>query len=312
MTSTAINPSIDQNALLMFQNNFLTLQQQTESRLSGARAIKHYSSMGKAINQARFGKLELVKVNDRNPDKQITDFASDNRQFTKDRYTATVYIDKKLDINELIADPTSEVTSALMYAKNRLTDRVAIAAAIGDVLVGRPDKNPVRVTAEADGVINIDAVSSGLTYQVITEINENFMNNDVDAMMYENTILCVTGTEHTDLMNDNQFINNDYTMYRPVDMGKQEMVSGHKIVKFAGSKTGGIQVPNPIIPEGSTTRKCVVMTPEAIGMASELNSLRVEDAAMKVGSWEVTIDYWIGAMRLEGVRVQTIETALAG
>jgi hypothetical protein len=45
-------------------------------------------------------------------------------------------------------------------------------------------------------------------------------------------------------------------------------------------------------------------------MAMELAAMTVEKSANKVNSWDLTIDFWINAMRLEGVKVQIVTTTL--
>src|SRR5688572_12638723 len=108
MSSLTISPSIDQGALQNFMDSFHELAQQTKSRLVATRAIKFMPSKGKTNNMARIGRVELTEVNSRNPDKQYGDYNIDNRQFSKRRFTKTITIDAKHDINELIKDPTSD------------------------------------------------------------------------------------------------------------------------------------------------------------------------------------------------------------
>ena len=164
MTSTTISPSIDQAQLQMFRDNFMALTQQTKSRLVGAGVAMFMSSDGKTHNIARIGRLELDQVDGRNPDKQIEDYSLDNRQFSKNRFTKTIIVDAKDDINELIADPRSNILRELNNAKERVIDRVIVDAAVGAVLTGAPDSTPTSTSASTDGVISVDS-SAGLTYE---------------------------------------------------------------------------------------------------------------------------------------------------
>lgn len=307
MSSQAYSPSIDQAALLNFNDSFLELAQQTQSRLVATKAIKYLPSKGKTNNMARIGRIELVEVSTRNPDKAYGDYALDNRQFTKKRFTRTVTIDAKYDINELIKDPTSDILKQFNNAKERVIDRIAISAALGAVLVGAPDAAPTSISAATDGVVTVDA-TAGFTYDKVNEITENYINNDLGYEMFQGSTICVAGTENTDLMSEVEFINTLYITAKPVQEGVQKQVGTYNVVMFAGSKTGGIQVINPILPESSTTRNCVVLAPESIAMAMELGGLNVEKSATKVNSWDITIDFWINAMRTEGVRVQQVNT----
>lgn len=309
MSSLTSSPSIDQAALQNFQDSFHELAQQSKSRLVASNAIKFMPSKGKTNNMARIGRMELTEVNTRNPDKQYGDYNVDNRQFSKRRFTKTVTIDALYDINELIKDPTSDILKQLNNAKERVIDRIAVSAATGAVLVGAPDTAPSSVSAATDGVLTVTA-TSGFVYSTVQSITQNFINNDVPMETFAGSTICVTGKENTDLMGEVEFINNDYISAKPVEKGYMENVSGYRVVLFAGSENGGITVVNPILPEATTTRSCVVLAPESIAMAMELAGLNVEKSATKVNSFDITIDFWINAMRTEGVLVQIVTTTL--
>ena len=65
-----------------------------------------------------------------------------------------------------------------------------------------------------------------------------------------------------------------------------------------------------MLPEATTTRKCVAMCPNSIAISVKLNKLEVKDAPGIVASKDVTIDMWIRTMRVEGVKVQIISTTI--
>lgn len=309
MTSFTTSPSIDQGARLNFQDSFYALAQQTKSKLVATKAINWLPSKGKTNNFARIGRIELTEVNSRNPDKQYGDYALDNRQFSKRRFTKTIQIDNKYDVNELLKDPTSDILMQLNNAKERTIDRIAIAAAVGAVLTGGPDTAPVSVTAATDGVITIDG-TGGFTYEIVQQITENYINNDLQYDDFKGATLCVTGTENTDLMGEVEFINQDYIKSAVEQAGVIQQAGTYQVAMFAGSKTGGITVAQPVLPEGTTTRSCVALAPQSIAMAMELGDMGVEKSATKVNSTDITIDLWINAMRTEGVRVIIISTTI--
>lgn len=309
MSSLTISPSIDQGALLNFMDSFHELAQQTKSRLVASRAIKFAPSKGKTTNMARLGRVELTEVNTRNPDKQYGDYNLDNRQFTKRRFTKTIQIDAKNDINELIKDPTSDILKQLNNAKERVIDRIAVAAAIGAVLTGAPDAAATSTSAATDGVLTVTA-TSGFVYSTVQAVSQNFINNDVPYEAWSGATICITGKENTDLMGETEFINNQYISGRVVEKGVMDKAGSFRVELFAGSVNGGITVLNPILPEGVSTRSCVVLCPESILMAMELAGLGVEKSSSKVNSFDITIDFWINAMRTEGVLVQIVSTTI--
>lgn len=308
-TSYTISPSIDQAALLNFQDSFHALAQQTKSKLVASKAITYLPSKGKTNNFARIGRIELSEVNTRNPDKQFGDYSLDNRLFTKRRFTKTIQIDKKYDVNELLKDPTSDILTQLNNAKERTIDRIAIAAAVGAVLTGGPDSAATSTSAATDGVVTIDG-TGGFTYEIVQAITENFINNDLQYDDFKGSTLCITGSENTDLMGEVEFINQDYIKSAVEQAGVIQEAGTYVVAVFAGSKTGGSTVAQPILPEGTTTRSCVALAPNSVAMAMELGDMGVEKSATKVNSVDITIDLWINAMRTEGARVVIITTTV--
>lgn len=304
------SPSIDQAARLNFQDSFFALAQQTKSKLVLTKAIRFLPSKGKTNNFARIGRLELDEVNARNPDKQYGDYALDNRLFTKRRFTKTIQIDMKYDVNELLKDPTSDILNQLNNAKERVIDRVAIAAAVGAVLVGGPDTAPTSVSAATDGVVTIDG-TGGFVYEIVQSITATFINSDLQYDEFKGASLCVTGNENSDLMAEDQFINTLYIKNFVEVAGMAQQVGTYQVAVFAGSSTGGGTIATPVLPEaGGTTRSCVALAPDSIAMAMEIGDMSVEKSSAKVNSMDITIDLWLNAMRTEGVRVIIITTTI--
>lgn len=311
MPSFTTNPSIDQAARLNFQESFHELAQQTKSKLISSGVVSFLAAKGKTHNVPRIGRLSLVEVSTRNPDKAIGDYAVDNRQFTKRRFTRTIQIDALFDINELLKDPTSDILKQLNNAKERVIDRIAISAAVGPVNVGAPDQATTQLTAAADGVITVDALA-GFVYGTIQAITQNFINNDVQMSDFQGSIIAITGKENSKLMDEDKFINNDFITGRPVEDGHMKNAGTYGIVLFAGSATGFATVPNPILPEdaGAGVRQCVVLAPRSLFMSMEIGNMGVEKSASKVNSWDITIDFWINAMRAEGALIQIVTTTI--
>lgn len=287
--------------------SFLILDQQKQSRLASSPAIIHMPSKGQAQHMARMGALQLVEVFGRNPDKVYSDFGVDNRRFTKSRYTATILVDRKTDINELISDPTSSIMENLLSASMRLKDKIIITNALGAVLTGAPDAAATSTSASSDGVRTVDA-TAGLTYAKINEITENFLNQDITRQELTGAIIAISGTEHTALMSEDEFISNDYIDGRPVGAGGLQNAGIYNIEVFGGSKTGGTTYTNPILAESGTTRNCAVLAPKSVALTVDIPVFEVQKSPTKVDSNEVHIVMEIGAMRTQGSRVQQLNT----
>lgn len=293
--------------LQTFEKSFHVAAQQKQTLLSGSGVVKYLTPDGKTNNYASMEAFELTEVSGQNPNKSYGDYTTSNRQMTKRRFTKTIYIDDKDDVNELIADPTSYLVQGLVYAKNRVIDRIIAAAASGAVLIGAPNAAPTSTSAASDGVKTVDA-TSGLDYTDIQAITQNFINNNLTIDEIRGSILAISGQENTALMGQEKFINNDYLNGSAVNAGIINNAGIYKTALFAGSVTGGTTVSNPVLGESGTTRTCLVLAPQSILVSMKLNDLRIEKSYTKVGSNEVTIDLWINAMRSEGKRVQLLTT----
>lgn len=302
MTNT-IGPAM----LQTFERSFHVAAQQKQTLLSGSGVVKYLTPDGKTNNYASMEAFELTEVLGQNPNKSYGDYTTSNRQMSKRRFTKTIYIDDKDDVNELIADPTSYLVQGLVYAKNRVIDRIIASAAAGAVLIGAPNATPTSTSAASDGVKTVDA-TSGLDYSSIQTITQNFINNELTIDEIRGSVLAISGQENTALMGQEKFINNDYMNGSTVNAGIVSNAGIYKTALFAGSVTGGSTITNPVLGESGTTRTCLVLAPQSILVSMKLNDLRVEKSYTKVGSNEVTIDLWINAMRSEGKRVQLLTT----
>lgn len=313
MTSTLhTSASVDQAALLTFEQEFHSMVQQKLSRFGSSAAVEFVPGLGKTYNKSRIGRQSLVEVDTTNPEKQYADFLADNRQFTKKRFTRTIALDRKTDINELISDPTSDLMMELMHAINRVQDKIIAEAAAGGVLIGAPDQAPSLVSAADDGVLTIDETSGAIDFDTLNSLTENFINNEWTLEELRGAVFALTGKEHSTLMADTKVTSNDFVNGRPIDEGTVTRTGLYEFLPFAGSVTGGIQVATPVLPEitNGTVRENLVLAPGAILLAAEIDRLDVERSAKFVNSNEITVDFWIGAMRTEGARVQKVTTTV--
>ena len=308
---TLYNPSVEQGYRQTFESVFYTLAQQNRSRLASSPAVKYYTVEGNIHNISRANKTELLEVSGRNPDKQPIDLRVDNRIMRIRIFTQTFLMDKK-DVKESIANPSSEIYRQLNSACNRSQDRLIVEGALADVEVGESDGAKTTRTASQDGVLTVDA-TSGLVYGIIRRIINNFINANVidNDVMQNNLSLLITGKEHSDLMNEDKFINNDYTKFRRADKSVTDNVGGMITVAFAGSETGFATVDNPVLAEVGSTRYCLALAPQSIGYALRVKSFQYEENYPgKVASSGITVVLEQGVVRLEGAKVQQVNTTI--
>jgi hypothetical protein len=308
-----INPSIEQAEYQSWEDNFIVLAQNNRSMLSQTQAVRDFSFTGSRHNFVRVGTTELETVTGRNPTVTRREMLFDNRQCVKMPFYKSFIVDQK-DVREMLKDPKNEIYTQILNALNRAKDKFIVDSAIGNVNVGDPNSGtPLTVlTPEQDGVVFIDA-TQGLNYEIITSILTTMINNSVCIGDMQNTGLTLahSGTEWEALVNEDKFINNLYTAIRPVDNGYINRIFGMQSIAYPGSKTGTIEVPNPILPEDidTSTRQCVLFSPDSVRFTIDNIKFKyTTDLEGYVRSDELKFYCEMSAIRTEGCRVAVIET----
>lgn len=302
------NPVLSDSYLQLFEKNFYRMASKKTTELLNCPAIKHMDIKGLS-NVSRIEGNELVDVTSQgsNPTKQYLTIKNDNRKSTAKRYVGTYLIDNYDKLVNLIADPESELFMNLEEAKNRRTDSCIIEAAVGPVVVGASNAAGTTLTAAQDGVKTINGTSSFSYQTVISPAITAFKNNHIDTT---GVTLAISATEEEALRNDSNYMNALYSNQNTVDKGTITNASGFNVVTFAGNIQGGTTVDLPILPENQGVRKNVLMAPKSIGFAVEIGKLAVTESATHVNSYEITIDMWVKAVRLQGQKVIILESTM--
>ncbi|MFW6311246.1 MAG: phage capsid protein [Nanoarchaeota archaeon] len=309
--SNLINGSIDQSLIQSWENNFYTLSQQKQSFFDQSKAIKRVSFNSLYHNVARMDKTSLNRATGRNPDVQLDEAVMDNRRMKKYSFHKQFIFDKK-DIREAMADPTSEVYMQLMAAFNREKDKFIAETALGSVEVGDSNNGGTStISAAADGVNTIDA-TSGLDYPKVKRIITNFINRNVATGTMQNTdiTLAVAGTDWDQLLNEDKFINNNYSSYHPIDKGGYlPKLFGMDLITFAGNDTGVITDADITLKEDGSIRSCLALAPQSIYFdVGNVGFRYIPELESKVRSSGLYFYCEMAAMRSEGVKVQEIRT----
>lgn len=302
------SPNLDNASLLLFEKNFERLAANKDTKLLNCPAIKHMDIKG-ISNISRIEGNDLVDVTaqGRNPEKQYLEIRNDNRKSVAERFTGTYLVDSYDRAVKLITDPTSDLYQNLKEAKNRLTDKCIVNAAVGSVVVGAPDSAGTTLTAEQDGVKTIAGTSSFTYKNVISKAITTFRNQYVET---DGVTLAISATEEEALRNDDNYMNALYSKNNTVDRGTITNASGFHVVTFAGNTQGGSTVDLPILPENEGIRSNVLMAPKSIAFAVEVGRLDCERSHKHVNSWEVTIDMWVKAVRLQGSKILILTSTM--
>lgn len=296
----ATGSSISEEAKILFTNQVHELVQQKNSRL------KPYAKVipikGKFATYDRLGPVEMGALDGRYAPVEFFELEHSRRKITKQRFGATLAIDDQ-DIEEILRDPQSDYANQLARAAMRRMDRVIYAAMFADVVTG--EDLDTTVTYANDGGVTVDA-TGGLVYEKFQEIHENFIDNDVTTEEDAEICMGITGTEHTDLTSEAEFISADFTKQMVVDNGKIRKANGIHLVHFAGNRNYGV---DPILSVTSGVRTTFAMAKGAmvVGISRDWK-IKYEDRNDLYDTKQVKISGVLGAVRTEGKLIQKVTT----
>lgn len=303
---------IEQTLRQSFQRNFYLKVSQKKSLLANTAAVTRFNFSSARHNLASVDGTELVKSVGRNPLKEYIDYTADSRMISKSRFSRYYRMDKK-DVREMISNPNSRIYEILNRAFNKMQDRLIVAACTEDVLTGNSDTVGQLTSAAEDGVMTIDATATGITYEVLTAANANFINNEVTNLTLENVnnSLIITGNENLTLQREDKYINNQYLVANTTTQGAVNSILGTKIYPFAGSVNAGITVPDPVLPEGAGTRDCLFLAEGAIMLA--ISNVQFEynpNLENYIDTCSIGLKMEACALRMEGKKIQIIKTTI--
>lgn len=308
MTSSTDNTQLIET----FTSYFMEKAQQKKSKLLQTPVVKFFNMDSAELNIGGISKLDWQKTVGKNPDVIYTDFSTDNRKMKLDRFAVSVIMDNKEDNLQNYLSVTGPLMTQMVNGVQRLYDIYGMQALIGDVNIGKPGEGSSSIrNAATDGVRTVDA-TQGLTYAKIVEARQNFIKNELQPEDYGNAIIFMSQYEEGLLLKEDKFINNNYSQGRPMNDGVLPRVLGFSYHTYAGSGTGsGNVLTNPVLPEVSGVRNNIIACPESLAIAIKNFKIMQEPVPGKVDSTQITGVVYIGAMRLDGKKVQKLTTTIA-
>lgn len=291
------NESVDKALVTQFSDMVHVAAQQMKSRLAPYCLIKKMTGDNFAYDG--LGTVEAREIQGRVQPVVFDDIEHTRRKIARRRFAVTLPIDAS-DVRGALLDPSNKYPEAIVAAMMRQKDRVISAAAFADVLTGRDFET--TVTFANDGGFTVDA-TSGLTYEKLLEIKQNWIDADVGTDSPESMFLAIAGDEHTDLMGEAELISGDYSREYVIDQGEMQKALGMRLVKFSGTAN------NPVLTESGGERFCIAATKNAfcLGVSKEF-SIEVQKRTDYYETTQVQIIGQIGAVRTEGKLIQKVRT----
>jgi len=290
--------SIDNALITQFMDTVHLQAQQCKARLRPYVEIVPLSGDQAAYDG--IGTVEAREVKGRIQPVMFTDIEHLRRKIPRRRFEVTIPIDAA-DVRGMLTDPKNKYAQAIVMGIERRFDRLALEAAFAPVWTGRDfDK---EVTATDDGVKVVDA-TSGLTYDKLLEIRQNFIDADVGNDMPETFFLAIAGDEHTDLMSETKLVSGDYSHQYVIDQGVITKAAGFDLIKYAG------KTKNPMLEvDSSNIRSCVAASTRGIAVGISLQpKLSIDERKDYIETSQIQMVVEMGAIRTEGTLIQKVTT----
>jgi hypothetical protein len=287
---------IETGQVIQFSAEVHQAAQQMKARFAGLFRVKQMQ--GKEYAYDGVGSIEAQELDGRFNKVIFSDLKITRRKIGRRRFSLTLPIDAD-DVSKVLLNPESEYKNACAMSMARVYDRIGVEAATATVYTGENMDTPV--TFAADGGKTVDA-TAGLTYEKLLEIIQNFIDSDVGNDMLENFLMCISGSEHTQLMNETALTSGDYSRQFVVDKGGIQEAVGMRLIKFAANAT------RPILNVTSSVRKCLAMATRGLCYAMPKQfEIIVQDRTDLVQTKQVQINWTLNAVRTEGVLVQEVD-----
>ena len=288
---------IDNALITQFSDSVHVAAQQIRARLRGYVQVKQMT--GDVFAYDGLGTVEAYEVLGRHQPVTFSEIDHKRRKIARRRWTLTLPIDSS-DVRGMLSNPQSDYAMACVRAMERVFDRIVVEALFATVYTGR--EFGTSVTYATDGGLTVTA-TTGLTYEKLLEISQNFIDNEVGNDTPETIVMGITGDEHTALMKEQELVSGDFSRQYVIDRGQITQAAGMHLVKFAGAIT------NPILNVSGGVRDCFVMSTRGmcVGMSKEMG-LKIEERPDLIETTQVQITFELGAVRTEGILVQKVTT----
>lgn len=288
--------TIDQLQVTKFRDNVHVLAQQMDSRLMPY--VEWIDPKpGDVMAYDRMGRVEARKVTGRYTPMTFDDIAFDRRALSREEYIVNLPV-SNYDLEGMLADPRSKLGQACVYAMKRTIDRVIVAAMFADVKTGRNFEN--TVTATADGVLTVD-MTSGVTFPKWLNIDQNFIDNEVDNDGSLRKVIAITGEENTSTLQISQLTQSFYTKQMQIDGGVVKRLMDFDVIRYGGL------IANPMLPVNAGVRTSFAAVQNAIAVGLWRNmAINVEPRYDLVDTSQINCLFTIGACRTEGVLLQKL------
>jgi hypothetical protein len=289
--------TIDTQLITQFTDRMHVKAQQMKARLRPV--VMVLPIKGDRFAYDGLGDVEARELTGRFNQTQFDDIEFFRRKIVRRRFVVTIPIDE-MDVEAMLTEPTSQLAEACTRAMERVFDRVAVEAAFADVQTGRDFET--TVTFASDGGLTVNA-TAGVTLAKLLEVQQNWIDGEVGNDMPVKKTLCISGDEHTAMLQISQLTSGDYSRQFALEKGEIQNAVGLDLVKFGASAR------KPVLSVSGGVRSCVALAQGgiAVGVARGWK-VTVKDRPDYVDTKQIQVTGILGAVRTEGKLVQKFTT----
>ena len=275
-----------------FENNVRHLAQQSQTKLRGK--VQERSVSSENHNWERLGFVEASQKTTRLQATPSQDVPWSRRVSLAGTFQAADSTEQE-DPVQMLVDPNSNLTRSLSMAMKREVDRIIITAATGDALDG--DGTPVALPAEQ----TIGDGTNPISFDFITAVQEQFMNNNIDPDMPKCAV--VGPTQVRKLMQLTEQTSADY-----VNRQALQTLNASGIVP---NWMGFMWIMSTLLLEPAVDEKsCLFFTDRAIGLQvnKDITARVAEDPSVSF-AWRIYLHATMGAVRVEDEQIVHLHVA---
>jgi hypothetical protein len=288
--------TVDQVFVSTFESILRHLAQQMPSRLRSK--VTERGTNSEEHNWERLGSAEAQVKTTRLQATPVQDWPWSRRVSVPTTYDVGDSTEQE-DIVQMIIDPNSNLAQSQGYAMRRAYDDEIIAAATGTALDGDgvaqafPDAQKVFGTA-------VDVYDTPITYDIITQVTERFLDNDIDPD--EPKCFVIGPVQARKILQLTEATSGDFNAVRPLTtQGYVQNWMGYEWIVST-------RLNHPTAP--GTDIDCFVMTKKALGLMvdRDITSRIAEDPSISF-AWRIYSFMTIGAVRVEDEHIVQVQLA---
>jgi hypothetical protein len=283
-----VGASVENTHIQTYESTVRHLAQQGITRLLPHVMVKSVQSEGH--NWERLGTQEAVEKTSRLAATPTQDYPFSRRKSIPKTYHTGDSTEQE-DIVQMLIDPNSNIAQAQGKAMRRAQDDEIIAAAVGDSRDGNGNVVPFEASQTiGDG-------SAVLTFDQITEVQEKFLDNDIDAE--EQKVFVISPSTAKTILQMEEATSGDYNALRPLTtMGYVQGWMGFEWI-VSTRLLGGAD---------ALSKYNFAMTKKALGM--QLNRdvwARVAEDPTVSFAWRIYAAATWGAVRVEDEQIVRVD-----